>query len=403
MTVSLGGETRHPAAPPLRPGRSAANIDVMPVRSQGPGRPSPPPVAALWIVERTGSRRFPFRVSIEQRGRLVVAFRVQARWPGPGQQVFCLRERELDAAEPLEEMERVPVAALSRVGRKLAVTLDRSQRKRCEFLAVRKQRRDGSGSYEQVFFRTQSGIRAHRSRARVELGATHAPLVVVVDSAERYPWRFPGAVVRRRPLAAGDYALFAGERVAAVVERKSFDNLLNDVGAIQALHQQLADLASHDRAALVIEAQYGDFLDATRVRGRWPPAHLARVLGEIAALHPRLPVVFAGNRRLANVWTERFFHAVSAGAEAPPLELPLVVAARYEPGGRGPGIDALIREAVLGELPSPFRSAQVVARFAEVGPARVRRVLAQLEREGRIARTGPGRHGRAVQWARVES
>jgi len=358
-------------------------------------------VTALWIVERTASRRFPFRVSIEQGGRLVVAFRVQARWPGPGQQVFCLRERELDAAEALEEVERVPVAHLGRVGRKLTVALDRPNRKRCEFLVVRKERRDGSGAYEQVFFRTQSGIQAHRSRTRVELGAPDTPLVIAVDSAERYPWRFPGAVVRRRPLAAGDYALLQGERVAAVVERKSFDNLLTDVGAIQALHQQLADLASHERSALVIEAQYGDFLDPTRVRGRWPPAHVARVLGEIAALHPRLPVVFAGNRKLANLWTERFFLAVAAGAEAPALELPLVVAARYDDTARGPGTDVLIREAVLGEVPTPFRLAQLAERIGAVPAARVRRVLAQLEREGRIARTGPGRKGRPVEWMRV--
>lgn len=358
-------------------------------------------MTALWIVERTGSRRFPFRVSIEQGGRLVVAFRVQTRWPGPGQQVFCLRERELDGAEALEEVERVPVAHLGRVGRKLTVTLDRPTRKRCEFLVIRKERRDGSGAYEQVFFRTQSAIRAHRSRTRVELGARDVPLTVVVDSAERYPWRFPGAVVRRRPLAAGDYALLEGERVTAVVERKSFDNLLTDVGAIQALHQQLADLASHDRAALVIEAQYGDFLDPARVRGRWPPAHLARVLGEIAALHPRLPIVFAGNRKLANLWAQRFFRAVAAGAEAPPLELPLAVAARYDESPREPGIDARIREAALHELPSPFRAARLDERFPGVPGTRVRRVLAQLEREGRIARTGPGRRGRPVEWVRL--
>ena len=86
----------------------------------------------------------------------------QAAWPGPGQQIFCLRERELDPAESLEPVERAPVARLSRVGRNLVVVLDRAQRKRCEFLTVEKPRRDGRGSYEQVFFRTESGIRAHR-------------------------------------------------------------------------------------------------------------------------------------------------------------------------------------------------------------------------------------------------
>ena len=360
---------------------------------------------AFWIVERTAGRRFPFRVSIEQGGRLVAAFRAQARWPGPGQQIFCLRERELDPAEPLEQIERVPIAHLGRVGRKLTVVLDRPTRKRCEFLVVRKERRNGAGAYEQVFFRTESGIRAHRSRTRVELGRTAGgdSLAIVIDSAERYPWRFSGASVRRRKLAVGDYALMDGERVAAVVERKSFDNLLTDIGAIQALHQQLADLASHDAAALVIEAQYRDFLDPARVAGaggvaRWPTAHLARVLGEIAALHPRLPVVFAGNRKLANVWTERFFAAVAARAANPVLELPLAVAARYDDAPRGPGLDALVRETILDELPQPFRFTELAARFPGTPAARVRRVLDQVRAEGRVSRVGAGRGAR---WAAV--
>jgi hypothetical protein len=47
------------------------------------------------------------------------------------------------------------------VVRKLALVLDRPNLKRCELL-VQKPRREG-GTYEQVFFRTESGIRAHRS------------------------------------------------------------------------------------------------------------------------------------------------------------------------------------------------------------------------------------------------
>ena len=355
-------------------------------------------MGATWIVEATGNRRFPFRVSIEQGGRLVAAFRTQARWPGPGQQVFCLRERDFDPAEPLEEIERVPVAHLATVGRKLTVALDRPNRKRCEFLTVLKERRDGGGAYEQVFFRTESGIRAHRSRTRVELRAPDAELHVVVDSGERYPWRFPGATVERRKLASGDYALMDGARVLAVVERKSFDNILGDIGAIQALHQTLADLASHAAAALVIEAQYADFLDERRLAGRWPPSHLARVLAEITALHPTLPVVFAGNRKLANLWTERFFHAVRAGRGGPALELPLHVAERYDAGPREPGLDERIRESALGEGPGGFSMAELAERFPGVPVARVRRVVAQLKREGLVVRRGAGRGAR---WERT--
>lgn len=351
-------------------------------------------MTAQWVVERTANRRFPFRVSIEQNGRLIVAVRAQARWPGPGQQIFCLRERQLDPAEPLEPVERVPVAHLTRVGRKLTIVLDRGSRKRCELLVVQKPRRDGTGTHEQIFFRTESGIRAHRSRTKLELSPASAPLTIVIDSGERYPWRFPGSDIQRRKLPSGDYALLDGERIVGVVERKSYDNLLTELGAIQALHQDLADLENRESPALVIEADYRDFLDPARLAGRWPPAYLARVLAEIAAIHPALPVIYAGNRKLANLWTLRFFTAVAArrGDAGPPLVRELEL--RYDPAPPEPGLDERVRHAVLEELPAPFAFAELAARFVETPPARLRRILEQLRREGRIARTGAGRGAR---------
>ena len=356
-------------------------------------------MTAVWTVERTRNRRFPFRIAIEQDGRLLAAFRAQAAWPGPGQQIFCLREGEWDGAEPLEPVERVPVAHVARVGRKLTVVLDRPQRKRCEFLVVRKDRKDGSGTYEQVFFRTETGIRAHRSRTRLEIREPSGTLDIVIDSGERYPWRFPYAETTRRKLAAGDYALVEDDRVVAVVERKSFDNLLHDVGALQALHQQLADLASYGAAAFVIEAQYADFLDEQRVKGRWPVDYLSRVLAEITVLHPGLSVIYAGNRKLANLWTHRFFAAVAAGREAPAAQLQLEVTTRYDGGARGPGLDERIRDAALREVASPFAMAELARRFPDAPVERVRRVVQQLRSEGRVRRVGAGRGAR---WERVE-
>ena len=384
----------------LRGGAPDPSLQCDPPSSCNPASAGLPPlrlepfVTAVWILERTASRRFPFRISIEQHGRVLLAVRTQARWPGPGQQIFCLRERELDPAEVLEPVERVPVAHLTRLGRKLTLVLDRPNRKRCELLAVQKPRRDGTGTYEQVFFRTESGIRAHRSRTRLELALPGSPLAIVVDSGERYPWRFPGAAVERRKLAAGDYALLDGERVAAVVERKSFDNLLAELGAIQAFHQQLADLASHEAAVLVIEADYRDFLDPARLAGRWPPAHLARGLAEIAALHPHLPMIYAGNRKLANLWTARYFAAVAArlAGRGPGLVRELELG--YDATPRPAGLDARIRAAALEEMPAEFAFSELAVRFEETPPARLRRVLGQLRDEGRIVRTGAGRGAR---------
>jgi hypothetical protein len=351
---------------------------------------------ATWVVERTKDRRFPFRITIEQEGRVLLAVRAQSQWPGAGSQIFCLREAELDPAESLEPLERVPVAHLARLGRKLSVTLDRAQRKRCEFLKVDKPFKDRPGTYEQIFFRTEQGVRAHRTSGRVEL-LPRGGLDVVIDSAELYPWRFPGARVTRRKLPVGDYALVEEDRLVAVVERKTRDNFLGNVHEIRGLHQQLAELGSYPHAAMVVEAQYGDFGNPARV-GRWPTSHLLRVIGEIAALHPAVPLVFAGNRKLANVWTQRFFAGVSAALRQP---LPALVAepvARYDGEPADGGTDTRIRIAALRGLPDGFEFALLRSRFPDVPETRVRRVLNQLRAEGRLRCTA---RGRAARWVRT--
>jgi hypothetical protein len=148
----------------------------------------------------------------------------------------------------------------------------------------------------------------------------------------------------------------------------------------------------------VIEADYRDFLDPDRLMGRWPPTHLARVLAEIAALHPALQVIYAGNRKLANAWTERFFSAVQASRNARTPELELDLASRPGGGARPAATDDRIREAALAG-PEPFRLADLAARFPDVRATRVRRVLAELKREGAVLREGGGSGAR---WRRAD-
>lgn len=351
---------------------------------------------AVWRVERTMSTRFPFRIAIEQGGRTLLAVRAASAWPAPGAQIFCLREAEEDPGEHLVLEDEVPVAHLARIGPKLAIVLDRPARKRCEFLFLRKPRKNGDGTYEQVFLRTETALRAHRSKGRVEL-PDRADMDVVIDLQERYPWRFPEARTARRRLAVGDYALVRDERILALAERKSFENLCSDFGAIRALHHTLSELAAQPRAALVIEAQYGDFLDPARTQP-WPAAHTARVLAEISALHPTLPVVFAGNRKLANAWVVRWFTAVAASESA---NLPLFVAEvaqRYEAPAHADGLDQRLREAALVRLPTPFKAAALRGSVPGATPERVTRVLNALRREGRLETRG---RGPGTVWERV--
>lgn len=354
-------------------------------------------MTATWLVQRTGDARFPIRIAIEQDGRTLFAVRAKAAWPGAGSQVFCLREREPDLPEVLEEIDRVPVAHLARLGRKLSVTLDRPQRKRCEFLVLEKSRKDGSGTYEQVFFRTEAAVRAHKSSKRAELSARAGePLDLVIDSMERYPWVFPDAHVQRRKLPVGDYALLDAERPHAVVERKTLANLLGDLSELKGLHQQLAELAAWPQAALVIEAQYADFGNPAKI-GQWPAAHLLRVLGELPALFPSVQCIFAGNRKLANVWTQRWFTAVHAGLAQPRLPQVAEPVARYDAVFDG-GLDARIRHAALHELPDGFEIMLLRRRVPEAPSARIKRVVDQLRAEGRLVADG---RGRGTCWRRA--
>ena len=241
-----------------------------------------------------------------------LVLRTQDRWPAAGKNIFCLREKEPpDPDEVLEEIERVPVVAFHDRGRRTSVVLDRKRYKRCDFLFLSKTyKRSPDRSYEQIYWLTQRSIQQRRPAYKRTLSGSSTSLTVRIDSKERYPWRFPGAQhIERHPLPIGDYALMDGENILAVVERKTFDNLLGDFGMMPVLHQRLAELATYPNHALAIEAPYSDFLNPKKVH-HYSPSFCAKVIGELYALHPSLRVVFCANRKLANEWTRQYFAAV---------------------------------------------------------------------------------------------
>lgn len=319
--------------------------------------------------------------------------RAQSSWPGPGQQIFCLREDVIDADEPLEPLESVQVLHYTQIGRKLTIVLDRAVRKRCEFLRIEKKYRGRDGSYEQIFFRTESGIHAHRSRSRLELRPSAVPLTIAVDSGERYAWNFPEASTNRRRLPVGDYALMERGRPVAIIERKSFDGLLTDIGAVQALHHQFADLARSAHSIVVVEAQYGDFVNDKRLGGRWPASYTSRAIAELVAMHPTLPIVFAGNRKLANAFAIQFFQSCAAREESPQLSLVSEADSSYN----AVPLEQQVRDAALGWQQEMFGTSDLAGQFPGIKIARLHRVLAQLVAEGLLERRG---RGRGLRWAK---
>jgi hypothetical protein len=349
---------------------------------------------ALWRIHRLDHDRFPWRISILRDGEEVLALRAQSRWPGPGQQVFCLRETEPpeELADPVEE---VAIAQLRRFGRKLSLALDRSRNKRCDFLFLKRAYKNRPGEYEQIFFRTQKSLRQHKSRGRTNLFGERE-IEVVIDSGERYPWKFINAETRRSRLPVGDYALIDRDRPVAVVERKTFDNLLADFGQIQLLHQQFAELAAWPHAAVVVEAQYADFLKPDRT-GAWTVTRLARLLAELTTLHAELPMIFAGNRKLANQWTQGFFEAVARKLAEPATGTVAEIAAGYAPRRQSGGDEQRVRYLVSQEMPESFSIGQLQQHMPGTGKPRLRTLLSRLRDEGRLERVG---HGTAARWRR---
>ncbi|MEA3254107.1 MAG: hypothetical protein U9Q17_04065 [Chloroflexota bacterium] len=271
----------------------------------------------IWILEHCASERFPYRLQIQRKGKPWLILRTQDRWPAAGKNIFCLREEEPPKpGEVVEEMERVPIVTFHERGSRISVILDRKRYKRCDFLFLSRQyKHNPTESYEQIFWLTQRSIEQHRPAAKLVRYTTPHGISIRIASDEHYPWRFSGADTKRGPLPVGDYALTDGDTIIALVERKTFENILGDFGTMPVLHQHLAELVAYDHHALVIEALYADFLSPKKVH-HYTTGFCAKAIGELYALHPNLNIVFCANRKIANEWTRHYFSAIWNEREA---------------------------------------------------------------------------------------
>jgi len=267
-----------------------------------------------WVMERCQNQRFPYRIRILSRtGAPVLILRAQDRWPAAGLNVFCLREDPASRAgeEQAEEIERLDIVTLQRRGVRMSVVLDRRRYKRCDFLFLRRDYKQRPGeTYEQIYWQTQTSMVQRRPKLVPPALRRRNELTIAIDYRERYPWRFSGCSIERRTLACGDYALVEGEEIRAVVERKTFENLLADFGVLPLLRSRLMELACHKHNALVVEAPYEDFLNPAKLH-HYSTSFCAAVIADLYASYPTLRIVFCSNRKTAGLWTAQFFAAVS--------------------------------------------------------------------------------------------
>jgi len=347
-------------------------------------------MTTLYILESVNSEKFPYRLTIRQGDKLLLALRVQDKWPGQKGNIFCIREENHELEPPVKEIERVPVISLKRFGKRLAIVLDRSINKRCDFLFLKKKYKTREGEYEQIFWRTQRGLTERKHR--VKLSTYHKGMVhVIIDTNERYPWRFPKDSIEKAKLPVGDYALKVHDRILAVVERKTFENLLAEFGRMAIFHQQLGELSTYKYSALVIEANYSDFLNLSKLKF-YNPSFAAKAIGELYALHPDITIVFTGNRKLANEWTYRFFDAINAHENDLPNETISEIIEKYDASSKTRR-DAYfeIKKKIINNLPPEFTLSMIEQLFPDTPYTTIKKVINDLRKEGVIEKYGKGK------------
>lgn len=226
-------------------------------------------------------------------------------WPRTAK-VYCHRADAWPDIGELELIEEIPVRTCAWRGRSIDLVLDRYRENRSQFVFTRLK-----GGREGIFWQTPKTVGGVRPGLRVPTRRASGAevLTVLKDTRERYGYRFANqqAVVDAQQLPCGDYGVAIDGQVVAAVERKSLDDFATS--AVDAsLSFAMAELASLERAAVVVEGRYGDLF--TREHGQ--PGFLADLVAQLQVRYPAVPIVFCGSRKLAEEWTFRFLGAARA-------------------------------------------------------------------------------------------
>jgi len=154
-----------------------------------------------------------------------------------------------------------------------------------------------------IFWQTQKAARAANPGARVPRKRAVADITILVDTRERYPFRFAQRRVEaeRAALPAGDYAVASGGTIIATVERKTLEDFVTCLSD-GTLAFQMQRLAEVPLAAIVVEGRYSELFRLQHVDSGW----IADVLSRLHARYPEIQVTFADSRKFAEEWTHRF-------------------------------------------------------------------------------------------------
>jgi hypothetical protein len=243
-------------------------------------------------------------------GELVL--KARDSWPRTAK-VYCHRAENWP--QEAEIVERVPIRSCQRRGVAIDLVLDRPRENRSQLVFTRIQ-----GGREGIFWQTPRTTRQARPGIRVprRMAAAQTGLTILVDSRERYPYKFTHqqTSTERRALPAGDYGIAHDGEIVAVVERKSLHDLVRRLIDGQ-LTYALADMAAIPRAAVVVEDRYSNLFKLEHTK----PGFVTEMLAALTVRYPTVPIHFAETRPLAEEWTYRYLGAALAYTQAHPSPL----------------------------------------------------------------------------------
>jgi hypothetical protein len=243
----------------------------------------------------------PYLLHLPIDGGLVL--KARDSWPRTAR-VYCHRAEEGWPAD-VELIEDVPIVECRRRGISVDLVLDRPRENRSQLVFTRL-----PNGREGIFWQTRKVVGTARPGSRIpgrrvaDLGSR---LVVVVDTRERYPWRFAKqqADTERAALPAGDYAVRGPDgTVVAAVERKTITDLAVSLNNGTFVFE-LARLSAVPRAAVVVEDRYSALLRQAHA----PTGFLPDLLARVQVRYPEVPIVFLETRALAEEWAYRWLGA----------------------------------------------------------------------------------------------
>lgn len=237
-------------------------------------------------------------------GSTPLVLKAKDTWPRTAK-VYCHRSEWPDDPDIVEE---TPIRSCTRRGVAIDLVLDRTRENRSQFVITALK-----GGREGIFWQTARTTRKTRPGMRLPTKRSAVGVLeIVVDSRERYAWKFEGkqATTIKRALTTGDYAVELDGEVVGVVERKKLEELAGNV-VDGSLLLTLGELSSARRAAIVVEDRWADVFRLRFVS----PAMVAEMLAAAQVRYPNVPIVFCETRRLAQEWTYRFLGAAAAYAD----------------------------------------------------------------------------------------